>query len=290
MTFYKTTDGGKNWTTHEMTSTDGNAYALAINPENENIIYVGGYYEGSATGGNDISPQSSGGLFKSIDGGKNWTKIAGMIQSYIYDIVVDLVTPSTVYVGTSGGVYKSMDSGSTWIKPKASFDVSCLRIHPSFPQKVFAGGEDGVYFSDDGGSNWAEINKGLFIKDVDCLDINAASSELFAGTNGGSIYKINTKLLIEPKAPKKLKAKAKSWSQIKLRWKDKSKNEDGFKIERRKGTKGNWTEIAVTNANVKAYLDQDLEENTLYKYQVQAFNSIGPSPYSNTAKAKTKKK
>jgi hypothetical protein len=46
----------------------------------------------------------------------------------------------------------------------------------------------------------------------------------------------------------------------------------------------------VTKANVRAYLDQDLEENTLYKYRVQAFNSIGASPYSNTAKAKTKKK
>jgi transglutaminase-like putative cysteine protease len=93
-----------------------------------------------------------------------------------------------------------------------------------------------------------------------------------------------------PRAPKDLKAKAKTWKKIKLRWKDKSRNEDGFRIERRMGKKGGWLEIATAKVNTKIYVDKGLEPNTTYHYRILAFNSNGNSDYSNIAKAKTKRR
>lgn len=99
------------------------------------------------------------------------------------------------------------------------------------------------------------------------------------------------KLLIrKPKSPRNLRAKVKSWDQIRLKWRDKSTNEDGIEIERAKGKLGEWTRVTTTKANVNTYMDRGLEANTLYQYRIRAFNVKGKSSYSNTAKAKTSSK
>ena len=53
-----------------------------------------------------------------------------------------------------------------------------------------------------------------------------------------------------PSAPANLTAAAASASQINLTWRDNSTNETGFRIERKTGTSGTYTEIATTAANV----------------------------------------
>ena len=92
-----------------------------------------------------------------------------------------------------------------------------------------------------------------------------------------------------PKAPKKLKAKALSSSKIRLKWKDKSKNEDGFMIERRMGSKGTWEIIEKSKQNTNKYKDDGLYANEEYYYRVRAFNATGYSSYSNDAKTRTKR-
>jgi len=93
-----------------------------------------------------------------------------------------------------------------------------------------------------------------------------------------------------PDAPTRLDAIAMSWDKIKLKWKDNSFSEEGFKIERKKGNKGKWEEIKTTKANKDKYIDKGLKANRLYKYRVCAYNLGGYSDYSNVAKARTKKK
>ena len=93
-----------------------------------------------------------------------------------------------------------------------------------------------------------------------------------------------------PEAPTGLEAKAVSWNKVKLKWKDNSPVEEGFKVERKKGKKGRWEEIRATKANRRQCTDKGLEANKLYKYRVCACNSSGYSAYSNVAKVKTRKK
>ncbi len=94
-----------------------------------------------------------------------------------------------------------------------------------------------------------------------------------------------------PAAPSNLTASAISRSQINLAWTDNATNEDGFRIERCKGsTCTNFAQIATVGPNVTTYANTGLNANTTYRYRVRAYNASGTSAYSNIASAKTPKR
>ena len=91
-----------------------------------------------------------------------------------------------------------------------------------------------------------------------------------------------------PAAPTNLTATAVSKSQINLTWTDNATNEDGFRIERCKGsTCTNFALIATVGANVTSYSNTGLSSNTSYRYRVRSYNASGNSGYSNIAAATT---
>ncbi len=110
---------------------------------------------------------------------------------------------------------------------------------------------------------------------------------------GDSLYSDEanaTTLPLPPNAPTNLAAVTTSSSSIVLTWVDKSNNESGFKIERKTGncTSTNaWAEIATTSANVKSFINNELNANTQYSFQIKAYNSGGASGYSNCVSATT---
>ncbi|MBI2864473.1 MAG: hypothetical protein HYX94_07915 [Chloroflexi bacterium] len=67
------------------------AGAMAIDPITPSTVYIG---------------TSSGGVFKSADGGANWRTInAGLSDTYVMRLAIDPTTPSTIFVGTSMAAY-----------------------------------------------------------------------------------------------------------------------------------------------------------------------------------------
>lgn len=90
-----------------------------------------------------------------------------------------------------------------------------------------------------------------------------------------------------PVAPSNLVADAVSSSQIDLSWQDNSDNEAGFKIERKTGSAGTYSQIDTVAADVTSYSDLTVSPNTTYFYRVRAFNSAGNSGYSNEDSATT---
>jgi Divergent InlB B-repeat domain len=68
--------------------------------------------------------------------------------------------------------------------------------------------------------------------------------------------------------------------QLQLAWTDNSNNEDGFRIERKTGTSGSFTQIASVGVNVSSYTDSNLADGATYCYRLRAFNSAGNSAYS----------
>ena len=90
-----------------------------------------------------------------------------------------------------------------------------------------------------------------------------------------------------PIAPSSLTANAVSTSQINLAWTDNSFNESGFKIERKTGTSGTYSEITTIAAGVTSFNDTGRQPSTQYFYRVRATNLGGDSAYSNEASAMT---
>jgi hypothetical protein len=88
-----------------------------------------------------------------------------------------------------------------------------------------------------------------------------------------------------PAAPGNLVATAISAAQIDLAWRRNSTNELGFKIERKLGEAGQWSEIARPGAGSTAYQDRAFNACGTYYYRVRAYNSAANSNYSAEANA-----
>jgi subtilisin family serine protease len=87
--------------------------------------------------------------------------------------------------------------------------------------------------------------------------------------------------------PGTVSAAAASESQIDLSWTDNSNVEVGFKIERKEGSAGTYSQVATVDANGTTYSDTELSESTTYFYRVRAYTDTGDSSYSNEANATT---
>src|SRR5437867_378705 len=122
-----------------------------------------------------------GGLWKTTDGGTNWTPVTdGQIHSSsVGAVAVSESNPHIVYIGMGeaclrgnimqgDGVYKSIDAGKTWthVGLTDSQTISRIRIHPNNPDIVYVASfghpagpneERGVYRSKDGGKTWSRV-------------------------------------------------------------------------------------------------------------------------------------
>src|SRR6187397_3588328 len=94
-----------------------------------------------------------GGLWKTTDGGENWTPVTdGQLGSAsVGAVAVSESNPDIVYIGMGescirgnimpgDGMYKSTDAGKTWTKIGfANVDaISKIRVHPTNPDVVIA--------------------------------------------------------------------------------------------------------------------------------------------------------
>ena len=109
-------DGNGQWTWANLTKSPlpGRFLSdIAFDPTNTQTVYLA--YNGFSTN----TPDTAGHIFKSTDGGANWTLSDGAGAGMFPDvpaltILVDPDKPTNVYVGTDIGVFRSTDSGATW--------------------------------------------------------------------------------------------------------------------------------------------------------------------------------
>jgi photosystem II stability/assembly factor-like uncharacterized protein len=177
---WKSIDGGSNFRPifdHENVQSIG---AIAIDPSNSKNIWVG---TGESWERNSAS--MGDGVYKSVDGGDNWTNVGLPDSERIAKILVVPGDGNTVLVCATGhayndsderGVYKTSDGGQTWRKVLAGANGSTgcgmMGMNPSEPHTIYAtmwdfrrqawtfrsgGPGGGIFKSTDNGDHWTEI-------------------------------------------------------------------------------------------------------------------------------------
>ncbi len=151
---FKSTDGGFNW---RLLGGITGAAVLALDPVSLSTVYAG----------------TSHGVWKSTDAGESWT-FAGLPATAVTTIVIDPLTPATLYAASSTDrVYKSTDGGANWTSFAVGFSVSryfgvaSILIDPSIPSTVYVmpqGEGSPLYKSMDGAQTWSEIDSGPFFR------------------------------------------------------------------------------------------------------------------------------
>ena len=190
--FYVAAAGGGVWQTNNAGITFNPIFdkhtqcigAIALDPSDpDKTIWVG---SGETWTRNSVSVGD--GIYKSKDGGQNWTNMGLAKSERISNIIVHPKNSNEVYVGVLGalwgdsedrGVYKTNDGGKTWNKIffiNNTTGCSELVMDPTNPDIMYAafwefrrtgysfnsgGTNSALYKSLDGGKTWNKIHNGF---------------------------------------------------------------------------------------------------------------------------------
>ena len=112
---WKTTNGGGSWRPLDDLMANLAIGSLAMDPADSNTLYAGtgeGYFNSDSVRG--------AGIFKTTDGGLNWSRLAATANSpdfyYVNDLAISPRDPQRVYAATRTGVWRSLDAGATWTR------------------------------------------------------------------------------------------------------------------------------------------------------------------------------
>lgn len=164
---------------------------------------------------------STGGVYRSDDGGASWAPRNKGISAYfmpdptpefgqcVHKIARDAVEPSRLYAQNHHGVYRSDDSGETWesIADGLPADFGFVMLtHPrrsgtAWVIPLQADGERippeaklAVHRTDDAGASWTRQDRGLPNNEYNAVLRDAAAVDtlepvgVYFGTRGGTVY------------------------------------------------------------------------------------------------------
>ncbi len=176
---YKSVDGGRNWA-HLGLRDAQQITQIVVHPKDPDHLFV-------AVLGHPYGPNAERGLYRSVDGGSNFTRILYLNEhTGAGDVVLDPIDSNIIYAslwetrhapwengvftGPGSGLYKSIDGGTTWRQLtnglptfKDGLGRIGITIAPSLPSRLYATvevggrGEGAVYRSDDAGGTWRRL-------------------------------------------------------------------------------------------------------------------------------------
>lgn len=154
---WKSTDAGLTWIPLTDELPQIGVSAIAIDPDDSNIIYIG-------TGDDDALDTYSIGVLKSIDGGQTWNTTGlsfSGTSARIGEIYLDKTNGNNkVFVASSQGFYKSTDGGDSFTRTLA-VDVNDAKLKPGDPNTIYAVSDTSFYKSVNNGDSFVQITTGL---------------------------------------------------------------------------------------------------------------------------------
>ena len=176
---YKSVDAGNTWTYLGLKDTRQIGRVL-VDPKDSDIVLV-------AALGHGFGPNAERGVYRTTDGGKNWTRVLSKDENTgAIDLAFDPDSSKTVYAslwnvrrppyntyapitGPGGGLYKSKDGGVTWKEisghglptgklGRIGVDVVAGQHGKRVYALIDAETAGGLYRSDDGGDEWTLVS------------------------------------------------------------------------------------------------------------------------------------
>ena len=207
---FRTTDGGRSWDHVLQIDEDTGATDLVMDPSNPQILYAATYQRRRTRWGLNGGGAGSG-IWKTEDGGTNWTRLTGggLPRGTMGRIGLDVSrsNPDVVYAlievaadregdddgdpdAQRSGLWRSLDKGRSWEfrsnHNNRPMYYSLIRVDPSDESVVYAGGGS-VSRSEDGGSTFEALHGGSYIHvDHHHVWINPADSDHLMVGNDGS--------------------------------------------------------------------------------------------------------
>jgi photosystem II stability/assembly factor-like uncharacterized protein len=148
---WKTTDGGKNWTSIKKGMIDdSDVMTMIVDPANPSNVHA----------------TACSGIYRSLDSGETWKRYAGIPFIYRRTQLIrqDPQHPDTLYAGTTSGLWKTTNEGVDQWKRLTPLEwvVNAIVIDPKNPERLIIGTErQGVQISENGGKTFAAANNGF---------------------------------------------------------------------------------------------------------------------------------
>lgn len=208
---YLSTDGGVVWENKQT----GFFRSMEFKPDDPNIVYA-------STSNGAYLYQGNSSFYKSVDGGKTWTR--KFVQSDLNRIEIGVSPNNSDYVylvttkqyyGSLGGFYKSTNAGESFEKVinsrpnllgystngnddrgQGHYDLA-ITVNPNNVKEIFVGGIH-IWKSKDEGktweciTQWQGINYPYVHADQHFLAINPLDNILYAAHDGGINYSTNS--------------------------------------------------------------------------------------------------
>ncbi len=193
---YRTNNRGDSWQviSGDLTRGEqsrGRISAIAVAPNDSNTIYTG---------------SSDGLVAVTRNSGGSWADATGSAfpQRFVSDIAVSNSSADVAYVvfngynthtpSTPGHVFKTGNGGQSWQNISNNLpDIPLLSValDPRNPGHVYVGSDIGVFRSTNDGGSWSFYNQGLATVPVMDLELNDTTRQLWAGTGGRGVYRMN---------------------------------------------------------------------------------------------------
>ncbi|MFZ9046460.1 MAG: WD40/YVTN/BNR-like repeat-containing protein [Cyclobacteriaceae bacterium] len=170
---YKTINGGETWEKVLFISDEVGFYDVEMLPGNPEVLFATAWKVNrkpwTIVSGGDAKTEA--GIYKSVDGGKNWRKIMDGLPSDLLGKIDIGVTPADskiIYAmmeapGDEGGMYKSVDQGESFQQVSSDkgirtrpFYYTNVKVDPVNPDKLYVMAT-GYFRSEDGGKSWSRM-------------------------------------------------------------------------------------------------------------------------------------
>jgi len=192
---WKTTNGAASWFPCDDWMANLAISCLVLDPTDPNVLYAG-----TGEGFGNADAIRGAGVFKSIDGGSNWSQLTSYaLQNDINRLAICPTNHLVLLAATGNGLWHSVNGGTNWTQTYDSNAVKQVSFHPTNGSRAIATPDGLGLYSTNAGLTWTPAT-GLSTNgriefayapsnpDIVYASQNTNEGSLFLSTDSGITY------------------------------------------------------------------------------------------------------